>query len=179
MLTKRLMRICRLLRISGHEVADSGKDPMLLGQFLVGLPLQYASQLRLSMAVSLEGLTFEAVANQARALCASGLVQSGMVAAAATSQVCFFNFVKRWDICGKIARRGRRRSSSSDVFIARSRDTSNETARRPDHVWQTAPMLLSFLLLLLAPRTSVLRRQRSLAFPYPGLGYMPTSVQSV
>ena len=29
----------RLLRISGHEVADSGKDPMLLEQFLVGLPL--------------------------------------------------------------------------------------------------------------------------------------------
>ena len=61
----------RLLRISGHEVADSGKDPMLLEQFLVGLPLQYASQLRLSMAASLEGLTIEAVANQARALCAS------------------------------------------------------------------------------------------------------------
>ena len=41
---------------------------MLLEQFLVGLPSQYASQLRLSMAASSSGLTVSAVATQARAL---------------------------------------------------------------------------------------------------------------
>ena len=85
----------RLLRIAGHKVADDGKDPMLIEQFLAGLPAQYAGQLRLSMAASVEGLTVEAVANQARALCASGLAvqEDGrrMVAAAASaSQVCYF-----------------------------------------------------------------------------------------
>ena len=92
----------RLLRMAGHKIADDGKDPMLLEQFLVGLPAHYAGQLRLSIAASTDGLTIDAVANQARALCASGLVPSdghGMVAAVASSssrssssasQVCFF-----------------------------------------------------------------------------------------
>ena len=92
----------RLLRMAGHKIADDGKDPMLLEQFLVGLPAHYAGQLRLSIAASTDGLMIDAVANQARALCASGLVPSdghGMVAAVASSssrssssasQVCFF-----------------------------------------------------------------------------------------
>ena len=92
----------RLLWMAGHKIADDGKDPMLLEQFLVGLPVHYARQLRLSIAASTDGLTINAVANQARSLCASGLVTSdghGMVAAVAlsssrssssASQVCFF-----------------------------------------------------------------------------------------
>ena len=82
----------RMMRVSGHKEATDGKDPMLLKQFLVGLPSQYASQLRLSMAASSSGLTVSAVATQAGALCASGLVQTSEVAAVASqaaSLVCY------------------------------------------------------------------------------------------
>ena len=68
------------------------KGLMLLKQFLVGLPSQYASQLRLSMAASSSGLTVSAVATQARALSASGLVQTSEMAAVASqsaSLVCY------------------------------------------------------------------------------------------
>ena len=40
----------RLMRISGHKEKADGKDPMLLEQFLVGLPSRFADQLRLSIA---------------------------------------------------------------------------------------------------------------------------------
>ena len=80
------------MRVSGHKEATDGKDHMLLKQFLVGLPSQCASQLRLSMAASSSGLTVSAMATQAGALCASGLVQtSEMVAVASQSAslVCY------------------------------------------------------------------------------------------
>ena len=96
-----LVDLRRLLRMPGNKIADDGKDPMLLEQVLVGLPAHYAGQLCLSIAARTDGLTIDAVANQARALLTSGLVPSdghGMVAAVASSssrssslasQVCF------------------------------------------------------------------------------------------
>ena len=88
--------------MAGHKIADNGKHPIVLEQVLVGLPSLYVGQLHLSIAASTDGLMIDAVANQARALCASGQVPSdgyGMVAAVAlsslrsspsASQVCFF-----------------------------------------------------------------------------------------
>ena len=54
-------------------MAGDGTDLMWIEQFLVCLPAQYAPQLRLSVAASVKGLSVEAVSNQARVLCASGM----------------------------------------------------------------------------------------------------------
>lgn len=61
----------RLMRISGHKEDSGGKDPMLVEQFLVGMPKQLADQLRLSNAATATGLTISAISSQARALCAA------------------------------------------------------------------------------------------------------------
>ena len=83
----------RLMRISGHKEADGGKDPMLLEQFLAGFPAKFADQLRLNIAASSGGLDVAAVANQARALCASGVSSGEPVTAAvrhgSSSVMCY------------------------------------------------------------------------------------------
>ena len=82
----------RLMRRSGHKEATDGKDPLLLEQFLVGLPPRYADQLRLSIAAASGQMTVAAVAEQARALCAcldSGKESLASAAAASQSVVCF------------------------------------------------------------------------------------------
>ena len=82
----------RLMRRSGHKEATDGKEPLLLEQFLVGLPSRYADQLRLSIAAASGQMTVAAVAEQARSLCAClDSVKESLASAAAASQpvVCF------------------------------------------------------------------------------------------
>ena len=75
----------RLQRLSGHKEAADGKDPILLEQFLVGLPPHFAVQLRLNAASQPAGATVSSVAAQARALCAAGSLVKEPVAALTAS----------------------------------------------------------------------------------------------
>ena len=38
----------RLLKLTGEEVKDDGKNKVVIGQFIAGLPSQYARELRMS-----------------------------------------------------------------------------------------------------------------------------------
>ena len=67
----------RLLGISGHKEDGGGKDPMLMEQFLAGLPKNLADQLRLSNAATASGLSIAAISSQARALCAVTAASAG------------------------------------------------------------------------------------------------------
>ena len=67
----------RLLGISGHKEDGGEKDPMLMEQFLAGLPKNLADQLRLSNAASASGLSIAAISSQARALCAVTAASAG------------------------------------------------------------------------------------------------------
>ena len=51
----------RLLGVSGHKEDCGGKDPMLMEQFLAGLPKNLADQLRLSNAATASGLSIAAI----------------------------------------------------------------------------------------------------------------------
>ena len=57
----------RLLTLSGHKEAADGKDPVLVEQFLTGLPRRFSSQLRLSVASSAADPTLSQLTKQARA----------------------------------------------------------------------------------------------------------------
>ena len=61
----------RLLTLSGHKEAADGKDPVLVEQFLTGLPRHFSSQLRLSAASSAADPTLSQLTKQARALFAA------------------------------------------------------------------------------------------------------------
>ena len=67
----------RLLDISGHKEDGGGKDPMLMEQFLAGLPKNLADQLRLSNAATASGPSIAAISSQARALCAVTAASAG------------------------------------------------------------------------------------------------------
>ena len=67
----------RLLGISGHKEDGGGKDPMLMEQFLAGLPKNWADQLHLSNAATASGLSIAAISSQVRALCAVTAASAG------------------------------------------------------------------------------------------------------
>ena len=84
----------RLLTLSGHKEAVDGKDPVLVEQFLTGLPCRFSSQLRLRVASSAADPTLLELAKQARALFAAidDPVASAFTAAAVGSEesrVCY------------------------------------------------------------------------------------------
>ena len=125
--------------MAGHKIADNGKDPIVLEQVLVGLPSHYVGQLHLSIAASTDGLMIDAVANQARALCASGQVPSeglwdgcccgfvvfAFVPVAATGVLLLPGSLK-WDIYGRTVQSGRNESAAIGV---RRMGTYNGIAR--------------------------------------------------
>ena len=81
-----------LLTRSGHKEAADGKDPVLVEQFLSGLPRRFANQLRLSAAASGDP-TMTQLTKQARALLAvadePGVSASAVGPEPGDSRVCY------------------------------------------------------------------------------------------
>ena len=75
----------RLLTLSQHRVADNGKDPVLIEQFLSGLPAEIGKTLRLAHAA--DEHTISQLVSKARTMQASNGV--ARVAAATTAMLCY------------------------------------------------------------------------------------------
>ena len=73
----------RLLKLSKHTLAADGKDPVLIEQFLSGLPAEFSRTLRLEHAA--KSHTLPELVTKARVMQASGAV--GQAAAAAAARV--------------------------------------------------------------------------------------------
>ena len=76
----------RLLKTSGHKEAADGKDPVLVEQFLTGLPKRLSNQLRLS-AASAGSPTLLQLTKQARALFSAEESSNPVTVSAAASAV--------------------------------------------------------------------------------------------
>ena len=75
----------RLLTLSQHRVADNGKDPVLIEQFLSGLPAEIGKTLRLAHAA--DEHTISQLVSKARTMQASNGV--ARAAAATTAMLCY------------------------------------------------------------------------------------------
>ena len=65
----------KLLRLSGHAEAHGGKDPLLIEQFMSGLPAGFAKELRLANAMNT--LTLEECVTRTRALRTAEMCSAG------------------------------------------------------------------------------------------------------
>ena len=80
----------RILKLSKHTLAADGKDPVLIEQFLSGLPAEFSRTLRLEHAA--KSHTLPELVTKARVMQASGaVVQAAAAAAAGVSSptLCF------------------------------------------------------------------------------------------
>ena len=130
----------RLLSISGHKEDGGGKDPMLMEQFLAGLPKNLADQLRLSNAATSSGLSIAAISNQARALCSycskcrNGSESRSDGRLVSSLQPCAVNAIKlatRSMIALDVDVRDQLTAPESSVMDAGTMDTTGVIALRP------------------------------------------------